>query len=62
MTALYGFKKTKILSVLLDAFVKFMYININSIAISSRGFESKLKPYVKKYLRSIDKHWQNRTP
>tara|TARA_B100000945_G_scaffold270553_1_gene231891 strand:- start:470 stop:1726 length:1257 start_codon:yes stop_codon:yes gene_type:complete len=47
----YGFKKTKILSVLLDAFVKFMYSNINSIAISSRGFESKLKPYVKKDLK-----------
>ena len=43
----YGFKKTKILSFFLDSFVKFMYHNITSIAISGKGFESKLKPYVK---------------
>jgi glycosyltransferase involved in cell wall biosynthesis len=47
----YGFKKTKILSTLLDAFVKFMHHNITAIAISSRGFESKLEPYIKKGLR-----------
>jgi len=47
----YGFKKTKILSTLLDAFVKFMYHNITAIAISSRGFESKLEPYIKKGLK-----------
>lgn len=46
----YGFKKTKILSTLLDMFVKFMYHNLSSIAISSKGFETKLKPYVKKGL------------
>jgi glycosyltransferase involved in cell wall biosynthesis len=47
----YGFKKTKILSTLLDAFVKFIYHNITAIAISSKGFESKLEPYVKKGLK-----------
>jgi glycosyltransferase involved in cell wall biosynthesis len=47
----YGFKKTKILSALLDAFVKFMHHNITAIAISSKGFESKLEPYIKKGLR-----------
>jgi len=47
----YGFKKTKILSKLLDIFVKFIYSNITSIAVSSKGFEEKLKPYVKDDLR-----------
>jgi len=47
----YGFKKTKILSRLLDSFVKFMYHNVSSIAISCKGFEQKLKPYVKKNLK-----------
>jgi len=47
----YGFKKTKILSTLLDAFVKFMHHNITAIAISSKGFESKLEPYIKKGLK-----------
>jgi glycosyltransferase involved in cell wall biosynthesis len=47
----YGFKKTKILSIFLDFFVKFMYHNINNIAISSKGFESKLEPYIKKGLK-----------
>ena len=47
----YGFKKTRLLSALLDAFVKFMHHNITAIAISSKGFESKLKPYIKKGLR-----------
>jgi len=47
----YGFKKTKILSTMLGAFVKFIYQNITAIAISSKGFESKLEPYVKKGLK-----------
>jgi len=47
----YGFKKTKMLSTLLDAFVKFMYHNITAVAISSKGFESKLEPYIKKSLK-----------
>ena len=47
----YGFKKTKLLSKMLDGFVKFMYHNISSIAISSKGFEEKLKPYVKNGLK-----------
>jgi glycosyltransferase involved in cell wall biosynthesis len=47
----YGFKKTKMLSTLLDVFVKFMYHNISAIAISSKGFEEKLEPYTKKGLK-----------
>ena len=43
----YGFRKTKLLSFFLEGFVKFMYQNIDNIAISGKGFESKLKPYVK---------------
>jgi glycosyltransferase involved in cell wall biosynthesis len=46
----YGFKKTKALSIALDGFVRFMYRNIDSIAVSGRGFESKLLPYIKKNL------------
>ena len=42
----YGFKKTKILSFLLDSFVRFIYGNVSGIAISGKGFESKLRPYV----------------
>ena len=47
----YGFKKTKILSFLLNKFVSFMYHNITSIAVSGRGFETKLKPYVNKNMK-----------
>jgi len=47
----YGFKKTKMLSTLLDAFVKFMHHNITAVAISSKGFESKLEPYIKRGLK-----------
>ena len=43
----YGFKKNAVFY-LLDFFVKFMFHNISSVVISSKGFESKLKPYTKK--------------
>jgi glycosyltransferase involved in cell wall biosynthesis len=43
----YGFKKTKALSYLLDKFVKFMYHNVDNIALSSKGFELKLKSYAR---------------
>ena len=46
----YGFKKTKVLSYFLDKFVKYMYRNVDNIALSSKGFESKLKPYVRSNL------------
>ncbi|NOX15531.1 MAG: glycosyltransferase family 4 protein, partial [Epsilonproteobacteria bacterium] len=46
----YGFKKTKFLSFCLDKFVEFMYHNIDAIAISSKGFKEKLKPYIKENL------------
>jgi glycosyltransferase involved in cell wall biosynthesis len=47
----YGFKETRVLSTLLDAFVKFMHHNVTAVAISSKGFESKLEPYIKKGLK-----------
>ena len=46
----YGYKKSKILSFFLEIFVGMIYRNATSILISSKGFESKLKPYVKKDL------------
>jgi hypothetical protein len=47
----YGFKKTKFLSIFLDIFIKFIYKKVTSIAISGKGFESKLRPYVNKSLK-----------
>ena len=47
----YGFKKTKILSFFLNKLVKFVYQNITAIAISGKGFELKLKEYVKDDLK-----------
>lgn len=44
----YGFKKNKILHNILNIFVKFIYRNIDAIAISSKGFETKLAHYTKK--------------
>jgi len=46
----YGFKQTKIISIVLDIFVRFMYRNIDSIAVSGKGFESKLTPYIRREL------------
>ena len=46
----YGFKKTKALSTVLDLFVRFIYRNVDVIAVSGKGFESKLSPYVGKDL------------
>ena len=43
----YGFKKTKMLSYCLDGFVKFIHHNVDNIAVSGKGFESRLKPYAK---------------
>jgi glycosyltransferase involved in cell wall biosynthesis len=47
----YGFKKTKVLSYCLDKFVKFIYHNIDNIAISGQGFKKELKPYCKDNLK-----------
>jgi glycosyltransferase involved in cell wall biosynthesis len=47
----YGFKKTKSLSMFLDIFIKFIYKNVTSIAISGKGFEFQLRPYVDKNLK-----------
>ena len=46
----YGFKKTKTFSAVLDMFVRFMYRNIDAIAVSGKGFESILTPYIKRDL------------
>ena len=46
----YGFNKTRLLSFFLNKFVKFMYHNVTSIAISGKGFETKLRPYAKNNL------------
>ncbi len=43
----YGFKKTKLLSLLLNKFVKFIFYNVDNIALSSKGFESSLLNYVR---------------
>ena len=42
----YGYKKTTFLSYVLNVLVGFVYRNCTSIAISSKGFESKLKSFV----------------
>ena len=46
----YGFKKTRVLSFVLYKFVKFIHYNIDNIAISGRGFQSRLQPYTKDIL------------
>ena len=43
----YGFKKTRLRSILLNYFVKFIYSNATKIGISGKGFETKLKVYTK---------------
>lgn len=42
----YGFKKTKLLEFFLNGFVKFVYKNTSNFAISAKGFEHKIKPYL----------------
>jgi len=41
----YGLQKNKFTSFVLDKFVRFMHKSISSIAVSGKGFESKLRPY-----------------
>jgi glycosyltransferase involved in cell wall biosynthesis len=42
----YGFKKTKILSIMLDNIVKFVYKYTSNFAITSNGFKEKILPYI----------------
>lgn len=42
----YGFKKTKFLEFFLDRFVKYVYKNSSNFAISAKGFEKKILPYL----------------
>lgn len=44
----YGFKKTKIKELLLNTFVRFVYRNVTKFAISSKSFEQKIQPFLKK--------------
>jgi len=42
----YGFKKTKILTRVLNNFVKFVYRHASAVVISSKGFQRKIEPYL----------------
>ncbi|MGJ0494630.1 glycosyltransferase family 4 protein [Aliarcobacter cryaerophilus] len=42
----YGFKKTKILEFFLNNFVKYVYKNSSNFAISAKGFEKRILPYI----------------
>lgn len=42
----YGFKKTKLLEFFLNHLVKFIYRNTSNFAISSKGFEDKIKSFL----------------
>lgn len=42
----YGFKKTKFLEFFLNGFVKFVYRNTTNFAISGKGFQDKILPYL----------------
>ena len=43
----YGFKKNRLLKVMLEYFVRFVYKNCNNIFVSSELFINKIKRYVK---------------
>ena len=43
----YGFKKRRLLSYILDGFVKFVYKNSSSLAVSGKGFIKKVQPHVR---------------
>lgn len=42
----YGFKKTKFLEFFLNRFVKYVYKNSSNFAISAKGFEKKIIPFL----------------
>ena len=46
----FGLSENKVTSYLLNGFVRFMHKGISSIAISGKGFEEKLRPYVRSNL------------
>lgn len=47
----YGVHRNRFTSYFLDKFVAFMHRSLSSIAVSGRGFEKKLRPYVKKDIK-----------
>jgi len=42
----YGFKKSKLLEFFLNGFVRYVYKNSSNFAISAKGFEQKVLPYL----------------
>ena len=42
----YGYKKTKLLESSLDAFVRFVYRYTSHFAITGKGFEDRILPYI----------------
>lgn len=42
----YGFKKTKFLEFFLDGFVRYVYTYTSNFAISAKGFEKRIIPYI----------------
>lgn len=47
----FGLRKNKMISYLLNGFVRFMHKDISSVAISGKGFEESLRPHVKNNLK-----------
>jgi len=43
----YGFKKSKVLEFFLNGFVRYVYKHTSSFAISAKGFEQKITPFLK---------------
>ncbi|MDT8339219.1 MAG: glycosyltransferase WbuB, partial [Sulfurimonas sp.] len=43
----YGFKKSKVLEFFLNSFVRYVYRYTSNFAISAKGFEQKITPYLK---------------
>jgi glycosyltransferase involved in cell wall biosynthesis len=42
----YGFKKRKLLELILNGFVKFVYKNSSSFAVSGKGFRGRILPFI----------------
>ena len=53
----YGFKKTKVLSSLLNKLVKFIYRNCNTIFIPSEGFKKAYTKYTEEYKLIYAPNW-----
>ncbi len=49
----YGFKERKIIVFLLDRLVKFVYKHTTNFAVSAKGFEKKIRPYLDRQKKII---------